>query len=96
MTALHASSDEVSAWIENVETEKRVLQSQEATISGNKSYASAGPLARCSETRKYSFICECFFMTARVLNLGLLKAFSDYKQLVQVNGFMVKFLATYK
>ncbi|KAI3864814.1 hypothetical protein MKW92_010847 [Papaver armeniacum] len=30
---------------------------------------------------RYSFICECFFMTARVLNLGLLKVMSEYRGL---------------
>ncbi|KAL6205242.1 hypothetical protein ACLB2K_022504 [Fragaria x ananassa] len=32
---------------------------------------------------EYSFVCHCFFMTARVLNLGLLKAVSEYKDLVK-------------
>ncbi|KAI3989542.1 hypothetical protein MKX01_031596 [Papaver californicum] len=31
--------------------------------------------------RQYSFICECFFLTARVLNLGLLKLIYEYKNL---------------
>ncbi|KAK8942265.1 putative ubiquitin conjugation factor E4 [Platanthera guangdongensis] len=30
-----------------------------------------------------SFICECFVMTARVLNLGLMKALSDFKHIAQ-------------
>ena len=51
--------------------ENRLLQSQETTSSGQPS-------------QTYSFICECFVMTARVLNFGLLKAFSDFKDLVQV------------
>lgn len=73
LTALHASSEEVTEWLNknkpNIE-ENRLLQSQETTSSGQPS-------------QSYSFICECFFMTARVLNLGLLKAFSDFKHLVQ-------------
>lgn len=89
LTALHASSEEVAEWINKGDTEKsiksgehnegqnRLLQSQEATSSG--SGQSSG-----TEREKYPFICECFFMTARVLNLGLLKAFSDFKHLVQV------------
>ncbi|KAI3417196.1 uncharacterized protein J3R85_014674 [Psidium guajava] len=88
LTALHASSEEVAEWINKGDTEKnsksgehnegqnRLLQSQEATSSG--SGQSSG-----TERAKYPFICECFFMTARVLNLGLLKAFSDFKHLVQ-------------
>uniref|UniRef100_A0A6N2N032 RING-type E3 ubiquitin transferase n=1 Tax=Salix viminalis TaxID=40686 RepID=A0A6N2N032_SALVM len=52
--------------------ENRMLLSQEASSSGNS-----------GEKVKYSFICECFFMTARALNLGLLKSFSDFKHLVQ-------------
>ncbi|XP_026460034.1 probable ubiquitin conjugation factor E4 [Papaver somniferum] len=34
-----------------------------------------------SGNSQYSFICECFFMTARVLNLGLLKLISQYRDL---------------
>lgn len=62
--------------------ENRLLQSQEATSSG--STLSVKPTSSSGEKAKYPFICECFFMTARVLNLGLLKAFSDFKHLVQV------------
>ncbi|CAN4079426.1 unnamed protein product [Withania somnifera] len=100
LTALHASSEEVSEWInqnnpgkvdvskEGSDGENRLLASQEATSSGNDS---GGPSilhynkspSSSSEKAKYPFICECFFMTARVLNLGLLKAFSDFKHLVQ-------------
>lgn len=58
--------------------ENRLLHSQEAISSGSNA---GGPSV---EKAKYPFICECFFMTARVLNLGLLKAFSDFKHLVQV------------
>ncbi|KAL5987810.1 E3 ubiquitin-protein ligase pub1 [Asimina triloba] len=94
--SLHASSDEVAAWIDKDNREKtdgsghisneenRLLQSQAATSSGSSANAlsKAKPLSSCVKN-KYSFICECFFMTARVLNLGLLKAFSDYKHLDQ-------------
>ncbi|KAI8541697.1 hypothetical protein RHMOL_Rhmol08G0082500 [Rhododendron molle] len=97
LTALHASSEEVAEWLgqENAgktdvskqhDAENRLLQSQEATSSGsniggpvlhNKPFSSS-----CGKI-KYTFICECFFMTARALNLGLLKSFSDFKHLVQ-------------
>ncbi|XP_068654730.1 probable ubiquitin conjugation factor E4 [Aristolochia californica] len=87
LTALHASSEEVSQWIEKEESEKRVLQSHEATSSGSNPGVSdlskTKPLPKYGGNRKYSFICECFFMTARVLNLGLLKLFSDFKNLMQ-------------
>ncbi|XP_058081022.1 probable ubiquitin conjugation factor E4 isoform X2 [Magnolia sinica] len=98
LTALHASSEEVAAWIgkDNCEKidglshrsdeENRLLQSQEATSSGNSTssvLSKAKPLSSCGVKNKYPFICECFFMTARVLNLGLLKAFSDFKHLDQ-------------
>lgn len=85
LTALHASSEEVAEWFiknnpgkgdvsgTNNDGENRLLQSQEASSSGSNSGGSA----------KYPFICECFFMTARVLNLGLIKGFSDFKHLVQ-------------
>lgn len=101
MTALHASSEEVSEWIKKdspkgtegsrqfSDGESRLLQSQEATSSGSNVHGppfvqNVKPTLISSEKSKYSFICECFFMTARVLNLGLLKAFSDFKHLVQV------------
>lgn len=88
LTALHASSEEISEWVNaaNLGTadvhrekmnENRLLHSKEATSSGSNA---GKPLV---EKAKYAFICECFFMTARVLNLGLLKAFSDFKHLVQ-------------
>lgn len=100
LTALHASSEEVSEWInqnnpgkvdvakEGSDGENRLLASQEATSSGNDSGGPSilhynNPISSSSEKAKYPFICECFFMTARVLNLGLLKAFSDFKHLVQ-------------
>ncbi|KAK1421953.1 hypothetical protein QVD17_24734 [Tagetes erecta] len=63
LTALHASSEEVTEWL-NKSTPSNAVPSQR-------------------ESTNYSFICECFFMTARVLNLGLLKSFSDFKHLVQ-------------
>ncbi|EFH49981.1 U-box domain-containing protein [Arabidopsis lyrata subsp. lyrata] len=90
LTALHASSEEVSEWIgkdamanvygagrENG-NESRLLQSKEATSSSSNA---SGQNAKSAT--KYTFICECFFMTARVLNLGLLKALSDFKHLAQ-------------
>lgn len=99
MTALHASSEEVSQWFDDNSAEvdtststgdgqNRMIQSQEASSSSNSanepSLQNNKPVSKSSETTKYTFICECFFMTARVLNLGLLKAFSDFKHLVQV------------
>ncbi|KAK2655850.1 hypothetical protein Ddye_008902 [Dipteronia dyeriana] len=100
LTALHASSEEISQWInkdnpgsidgsrQHIDGENRFLQSQEATSSS--SIASKPSLLNVNPTStggggksKYTFICECFFMTARVLNLGLLKSFSDFKHLVQ-------------
>ncbi|GKA46025.1 probable ubiquitin conjugation factor E4 [Tanacetum coccineum] len=73
LTALHASSEEVTEWLSN----------------NNPSNTSSGE-------NNYSFICECFFMTARVLNLGLLKAFSDFKHLVQDISRSEDSLATLK
>ncbi|KAI9124653.1 hypothetical protein K1719_004575 [Acacia pycnantha] len=85
LTALQASSEEVAQWIKSNDGEKRLQLSQEATSSGSND--AGGPSnakpASHAEKIKYPFICECFFMTARVLNLGLLKAFSDFKHLVQ-------------
>ncbi|KAI3902309.1 hypothetical protein MKW92_037205 [Papaver armeniacum] len=36
-----------------------------------------------SGSSQYSFICECFFMTARVLNLGLLKGINECNNLTR-------------
>ncbi|XP_022144478.1 probable ubiquitin conjugation factor E4 [Momordica charantia] len=96
LTALHASSEEVTEWINNgtelktddsgqfSDSENRLLQSQEASSSGSNAIGSSTAKARSSSDKtRYPFICECFFMTGRVLNLGLLKAFSDFKHLVQ-------------
>ncbi|XP_010904932.1 probable ubiquitin conjugation factor E4 [Elaeis guineensis] len=112
LTAMHASSEEVAAWIDNANCEKtdghinnigegnRVLESQEATSSGCNSesvaLSKAKPLMGCSRKNKYSFICECFFMTARVLNLGLMKALSDFKHLAQELARCEEDLSTYK
>ncbi|XP_062151115.1 probable ubiquitin conjugation factor E4 [Alnus glutinosa] len=89
LTALHASSEEVAEWLNNTnlgktDGENRLLQSQEATSSGSGASGSSNAKpASSGDKTKYPFICECFFMTARVLDLGLLKAFSDFKHLVQ-------------
>jgi ubiquitin conjugation factor E4 B len=89
LTAINASSDEVSSWIESIKNEHdqnsasgeaRLIESQEATSSGKNSTS----LVRCAKKENFSFICECFFMTARVLNLGLMKAISDFKHISQV------------
>ncbi|WVZ57309.1 hypothetical protein U9M48_007709 [Paspalum notatum var. saurae] len=81
LTALNASSEEVTSLIEginnehaqnNASREARYVESREATSSGKN-----------SPTSQFSFICECFFMTARVLNLGLMKAISDFKHISQ-------------
>ncbi|KAK8644354.1 hypothetical protein V6N13_123663 [Hibiscus sabdariffa] len=93
LTALHATSEEVAEWIDKVnpvktdgsglnrDGESGLRQMQEASSSG--SALNVKPTQSSGEKAKYPFICECFFMTARVLNLGLLKAFSDFKHLVQ-------------
>ncbi|XP_021905344.1 probable ubiquitin conjugation factor E4 [Carica papaya] len=106
LTALQASSEEVSEWIEkgspfkpgssgqSGENENRLLQSQEATSSSSN--MSRPSPRNAKQTNKYTFICECFFMTARVLNLGLLKAFSDFKHLVQDISRREDTLATLK
>ncbi|ONL99000.1 putative ubiquitin conjugation factor E4 [Zea mays] len=89
LTAINASSEEVSSWIESINNEHaqnnasgeaRFAESQEATSSGKNSTASQ---LRCSKKENFSFICECFFMTSRVLNLGLMKAVSDFKHISQ-------------
>ncbi|OEL27750.1 putative ubiquitin conjugation factor E4 [Dichanthelium oligosanthes] len=101
LTAINASSDEVSSWIEtinnehaqnNASEEARFVESQEATSSGTNNTT----LVRCSKKENFSFICECFFMTARVLNLGLLKAISDFKHISQDGAFIQRALSFYR
>lgn len=107
LTALHASSEEVAAWIDKENTthqsnlDGRIMQSNEASNSGNNASAvsissTVKPMLPYSERPKYTFICECFFMTARVLNLGLMKAFSDFKHIVQDLSRSEDTLSTYK
>ncbi|KAM0860401.1 hypothetical protein ACQ4PT_046586 [Festuca glaucescens] len=96
LTAINASSEEVSSWIESWSHAHAQgdssgvapsVESQESTSSGKSSSVSlpskGGPLARGSKKENFSFICECFFMTARVLNMGLMKAVADFKHLSQ-------------
>lgn len=112
LTSLCASSEEVSAWInknthedprksdDRNDGDNRALQSQQATSSGNNSgistFSKAKPLMSCTSMVKYSFICECFFMTSRVLNLGLMKALSDYKHLAQELARFEEDLSSYQ
>jgi ubiquitin conjugation factor E4 B len=112
LTALHASSEEVTEWLNKISPpkvdisshqnsgENRLLQSQGATSSGSNAGGSFlihnKPTPSSGEKVKYSFISECFFMTARVLSLGLLKGFSDFKHLVQDISRSEDTLATLK
>lgn len=91
LTALHASSEEVAEYankyigrasntsVLSTVGDNRIPKSQLASSSGSNT---GRPAAEAGQSA-YSFICECFFMTARVLNLGLLKAFTDFKHLAQ-------------
>lgn len=103
LTAIHATSEEVSKWVDKEnyaraegfrqaqfqmeQEERRRLQSQQGmtSCSGQQPITSLPPSqsAKLPSQTKYSFICECFFLTARVLNLGLLKALSDFKLVMQ-------------
>ncbi|KAL5805653.1 hypothetical protein ACOSQ4_028386 [Xanthoceras sorbifolium] len=112
LTALHASSEDITEWInkdnpgstdgsrQHSVGENRLLQSQEATssssIASEPSLLNVKAKSSGGGKSKYTFICECFFMTARVLNLGLLKAFSDFKHLVQDISRAEDALATLK
>ncbi|EPS64850.1 hypothetical protein M569_09926 [Genlisea aurea] len=112
LTALHASSEEVAEWFGGSEAKidpssstsdgiNRFLQSQQATVSGiitkeSSLRQSTGASSTSRGKAKYPFICECFFMTTRVLNLGLLKAFSDFKHLSQDISRCEDALASFK
>ena len=103
LTAIHATSEEVAKWVDKEnyarvegfrqaqlrmeqEERQRLLSSQAVTPNNGASISSA---STSSPPQKYSFICECFFLTARVLNLGLLKALSDFKLVMQVYSFEI-------
>ncbi|MQL85685.1 hypothetical protein Taro_018198 [Colocasia esculenta] len=111
LTAMHASSEEVAAWVDNEcnattdggqkdGEENRAKQSQEATTSGNSagnfSQSRVRSLTNSGGDHKHSFICECFFMTARILNLGIIKALADFKHLIQELSRCEEDLSTYK
>ncbi|KAJ6810566.1 putative ubiquitin conjugation factor E4 [Iris pallida] len=104
VTSIHASSEEVAAWMNNGHeknagnNDKNALHSHESTSSGTVNYvlSKAKPLMGCTEKDKYSFICECFFMTARALNLGLMKALSDYKHIAQESARYEDDLSSFK
>ncbi|KAG6479484.1 hypothetical protein ZIOFF_062950 [Zingiber officinale] len=71
LTTMHASSEEVSAWLEEENSSKDTheLEAQEGMSSGTR--------------KEYSLTCECFFITTRVLNLGLMKAISEFEHLFE-------------
>lgn len=68
------------------EERRRLLTQQIITSGSGQTFLTAnssGSSSTSTATAKFSFICECFFMTARVLNMGLLKALSDFKNVIQ-------------
>eukprot|EP00252_Welwitschia_mirabilis_P016787 TRINITY_DN3721_c0_g1_i1.p1 TRINITY_DN3721_c0_g1~~TRINITY_DN3721_c0_g1_i1.p1 ORF type:complete len:1020 (+),score=199.58 TRINITY_DN3721_c0_g1_i1:182-3241(+) len=71
------------------EDERRLLHSRGASCSSNSDASnsivgsSKHQISRNERQIKYSFVTECFFMTARALNLGLIKVMSDFKALMQ-------------
>ncbi|MCL7025432.1 hypothetical protein MKW94_028618, partial [Papaver nudicaule] len=75
LTTLHASSKEVAGWtdkLQNIGGFNLMSNScEETTSSGSNT---------CGKTR-YTFGCEFFFMTARVLHLGLIKSLSKLQRL---------------
>ncbi|CAM8986271.1 unnamed protein product [Rhodiola kirilowii] len=92
LTALHASSEEVAKWLNNDSCklnnnlENGSQDSQKASHFDTDIPGSSGtvkPIPLAGDKAKFTFICECFFMTARVLNLGIVKALSDFKHLAQ-------------
>ncbi|KAG0558710.1 hypothetical protein KC19_10G048000 [Ceratodon purpureus] len=80
--------------------ELRRLQAEEAStsmqIDSLQSYPLKSMASASSDNVKFNFICECFLMTARVLNLGLIKTFSDFKSLAQEQSRRKEELATLK
>lgn len=70
------------------EEELRCLQAEEPpnAVTNSQKHLLKSTAFSSSNHTSFPFICECFFLTARVLNLGLLKALSDFKALVQVSS----------
>ncbi|XP_061376480.1 probable ubiquitin conjugation factor E4 [Gastrolobium bilobum] len=70
-----SSSEEVSEWLDS---------KYPAKAEGINQYNDAQQSQDASSS--HDEICERFFLTARVLNLGLINAFIEYEYLVQVNS----------
>ena len=69
------------------ERERRELEAQglsaeeaAAVIAARASGDGAGPSTQPAAEKEYSFICECFFLTAEALHLGLIKIISMYNE----------------
>lgn len=88
LTALNASSEEVKSWIQSNSTGKSNRVGQTINIISETSQyheaSSSGNNSGDAEKKNYPFICECFFMTTRVLNLGLIKSISEFGNIVEV------------
>ncbi|KAK7257695.1 hypothetical protein RIF29_31856 [Crotalaria pallida] len=81
LPGLHASEEKIKEWL-NCSDQKCSQQSTKASSSGsNKDGEVSNENSAHGERKRYTLICECFFMTARVLNLGLVKVISDFEQL---------------
>lgn len=89
LTTLHASSKEVAAWISKLQKgdgfDSQSNSSEEATSSdSNVGLVSVLSMdistSSCGKPR-YTFGRELFFMTARVLHLGLIKSLSELQRL---------------
>ncbi|EFJ06900.1 ubiquitin-protein ligase, UFD2 [Selaginella moellendorffii] len=91
LTAIHATSEELSRWVDKrnyarIEgfRQAQAQREQEELMRLQSQGASASVVqASVSGQGSFSFICECFFLTARSLNIGPLKAVSDFKTLLQ-------------
>eukprot|EP00958_Prasinococcus_capsulatus_P017769 scaffold2033_cov367-Prasinococcus_capsulatus_cf.AAC.14 len=93
-TKLAASSEEVAAWVDKrnasrMEGFKSYLEQQqreELEKAGGAS-SSTGSSQLAEQTKKAEvkthFICECFFITAKTLHLGLIRIISKFKEEVQ-------------
>ncbi|XP_047082657.1 probable ubiquitin conjugation factor E4 [Lolium rigidum] len=79
LTAISASSEQVSSWTESWSH----AHAQDDPCDGVACSGKISSSERGSKKQNFSFICECFFMTARVLNMGLMKALADFKHLSQ-------------
>ena len=68
--------------------EKRYMQERRSSQEGASSSDQSGAASpgRAGNSPSYHFICECFFLTAKSLHLGLIKAITEAAEVYKVSN----------